>query len=365
MAPLFQAVFHGCAAGRHQEAFGDIYRARIVREDEGYLVHKLGALGTELGVIAAFFDPPWEKPTAGLSEAQQAWLLNHTAFCLRALGHLRNAVAPMRAGLERWVEQENWLRAASSNGNLCHLHLTLGDVALAVSAGETGIVHADQSGHDFQRIVNRTTLANALLHQGDLPAAKALFEEAEKRQAKSQPARPRLYSVWGHRYCDLLLTIGCAKEVRERAQYALDIVDGGSRNLHAIALDHLSLSQAALALGKQNEAGGQLDRAVEGLRKAGRFDHIPRGLLARAALFRETGDYGKARDDLDLAMRIAKRGEMRLHRCDAHLEHARLALAQEDRDAARKHLQSAAALVSACGYGRRTGEVEELERALA
>ena len=29
MAPLFQAVFHGCQAGRHQEALNEVYWARI------------------------------------------------------------------------------------------------------------------------------------------------------------------------------------------------------------------------------------------------------------------------------------------------------------------------------------------------
>jgi hypothetical protein len=33
-----------------------------------------------------------------------------------------------------------------------------------------------------------------------------------------------------------------------------------------------------------------LDAAAEGLRKAGREDQVPRGLLARAAFRRDTGD---------------------------------------------------------------------------
>ena len=51
--------------------------------------------------------------------------------------------------------------------------------------------------------------------------------------------------------------------------------------------------------------------------------------------------------------------------CDAHLGYARLALAEGTPDAGRVHLESAKALVSACGYHRRDGEVEELEEALA
>ena len=128
-----------------------------------------------------------------------------------------------------------------------------------------------------------------------------------------------------------------------------------------IALDHLSLGRAALALGEHGEARAQLDQAVDGLRQAGDSDYLPRGLLARAALFRETGDAPAARRDLDEAMRIARRSEMRLFQCDAHLEYARLALAEGDREKAREHVAEARRLVEETGYGRRRPEVEALE----
>ena len=89
--------------------------------------------------------------------------------------------------------------------------------------------------------------------------------------------------------------------------------------------------------------------------------YLPRGLLARAALFRETGDAPAARRDLDEAMRIARRSEMRLFQCDAHLEYARLALAEGDREKAREHVAEARRLVEETGYGRRRPEVEALE----
>ena len=58
MAPLFQAVHHGCQAGRRQEALDEVYNDRIVRRNEAYLVRKLGAFGADLGLVASFFDPP-------------------------------------------------------------------------------------------------------------------------------------------------------------------------------------------------------------------------------------------------------------------------------------------------------------------
>jgi hypothetical protein len=63
-------------------------------------------------------------------------------------------------------------------------------------------------------------------------------------------------------------------------------------------------------------------------------------------------------------MRIAKRSEMRLHQCDAHLEYARLAMAEGNPEKAREHVATARRLVDETGHGRRRPEVEELEARL-
>jgi hypothetical protein len=63
-------------------------------------------------------------------------------------------------------------------------------------------------------------------------------------------------------------------------------------------------------------------------------------------------------------MRLAKRCGLRLFECDAHLESACLEIKQGQPDAARAHVKSAGALVSACGYHRRDGEVAELKEEL-
>jgi tetratricopeptide (TPR) repeat protein len=363
MAPLFQAMHHGCQAARHQEALEEVYWARIVRRDQAYVVKKLGAVGSDLAALAGLFDPPWDRPVATLTEAVQAFILNQAAYWLRALGRLREAVAPMRAGLERYVAQENWQYAAIVAGNLSELQLTLGDVAQAVAMGEASFGHADRSGDAFPRMVSHTTWADALHQAGEVARAQALFEAAEALQAEGQPEHPRLYSLRGYRYCDLLLAQGRAAEVRDRARYAIKVAEANNWLLD-IALDHLALGRAALALGEPGEARAQLDQAVDGLRQAGQQDYLTRGLLARAALFRETGDFPEARRDLDEAMRIARRSEMRLFQCDAHLESARLALAQRDPETARNELAAARDLVKETGYNRRQPELAQLEARL-
>jgi hypothetical protein len=248
MAPLFQAVHHGCQAERRQEVLDEVYIDRIVRKSEAYLVHKLGPFGADLGLVASFFDPPLERPAADLIEPARAYLLNQAAFRLRALGRLGESMAPMRVGLKMLVEQQDWEQAAISASNLSGLKLTSGEVAAAVAAGEASVEHADRSGDAFQRMINRATLADARHQAGDMTAAKALFEETEATQSEREPDYPLLYAIDGYRYCDLLLTLGQAEAVRERARQTLAWVTPQNWFLDT-ALDHLSLGRAALVLG--------------------------------------------------------------------------------------------------------------------
>lgn len=238
---------HGCQAGLQQEACDEVYFARIARRNEAYAVHKLGAFGSDLGAVACFFETPWSRVSPGLSEIWQAWLLNQAAFRLRALGRLTEALEPMRANLRMRVGAEEWQHAPSSASNLSELELTLGDVAGAVGDAELSVTYADRSGDAFERLSDRTTLADAL-HQagrslgvppksssGDLQSGSSLaepvtrsragrpghdpfgtetwaerpgydlFVEAERMQVERQAKYPLLYSLAGFRYCDLLL----------------------------------------------------------------------------------------------------------------------------------------------------------------
>ena len=78
LQPLYQAVVHGCLAGRQQEACEKVYFDRILRgtgSDGFYSTSKLGAIGADLAAVAAFFDEPWSRVSPNLIEADQAWLL--------------------------------------------------------------------------------------------------------------------------------------------------------------------------------------------------------------------------------------------------------------------------------------------------
>jgi hypothetical protein len=208
MLPLYTAVVHGCRAGRAQETAADVYSRRILRGAEHFSWKKLGAFGAELTALAGFFDRPWDRPSAQLTAAAQAWILSVAGFGLRGLGRLPEAVQPMRVATDRVRAQGNWKDAAIGAGNLSELTLTLGDVASAVQAAEESVELADRSGDAFWRMSQRTALADALHQAGRWDESAARFREAEAMEAERKPQYPRLYSLRGYRYCDLLLAMG-------------------------------------------------------------------------------------------------------------------------------------------------------------
>ena len=370
MSPLYAAVAHGCQAGRYQDAMDEVCWRRILRGNELFNVKKLGAFGADLAAISGFFDSLWDKPMPGLTEAAKGYVLNEAGFDLRALGRLEKAIQPMKISIEIATLLNDWENAAIRASNLSELYIISGDLTQAMDYARQSVELADRSEDPFHRIVNLTTLSDAFHPAGRLMECEATFRKAEEMQNKWLPKYgPYLCSLRGFKYCDLLLSYGKYQEVLIRAEQTIEIAIENQWLLD-IALDHLSLGSAhliqALQKGSQDftQAAEHLNRAVDGLRQAGTQHHVPRGLLARAELYRAQGEFDKAQHDIDEAMTIAERGEMGLHQTDCHLGYARLYLATGDTDKVREHLVIAKEMVEKMGYHRRDREVGELEAVL-
>jgi ATP/maltotriose-dependent transcriptional regulator MalT len=282
---------------------------------------------------------------------------------------LNEAALPMQAAWEMSIAHEDWNNAAIAAGNLSELFLTIGDLAQGLKLAQKGVELADRSGDEFRQVVCRTALADALHQAGRTVEGAAAFREAEAMQRQWQPEYPLLYSTRGFRYCDLLLDNEQVQEVKERAartlEWSMQVV---GVSLLDTALNNLSLGGAWLleaqhaGSGDTMQAAEFLQRAVDGLRRAGSMGDLPRGLLARAKLRRFTGDYEGAERDLAETQRIATRSGMGLYLADYHLESARLQLAQGNKDKGREHLATAKEMIERMGYHRRDKEVNELEQ---
>ncbi|MEA2465456.1 MAG: hypothetical protein QOJ98_3203 [Acidobacteriota bacterium] len=387
LQPLYQAVVHGCLAGRAQETCDQVYHDRILRGTSGlyafYSSKLLGLMGADLAAARCFFTVPWKQLTTDLTAADQRWLLNEAASRLRALGRLDEAGEPMRAGLDTHVAMQMWKYAAVASSNVSELDLTLGDMASAVHHAQQSVQHSDRSENRFEIISNRTTHADALHQAGRAVEADERFREAETLQNESTPTTPFLYSLSGFRFCDFLLAgieraawrrcLGLDEDpvdaliladVEHRATTALAVA---MRNqwlldtaLENLTLARLGLFRATLGLAVLDSAHTHVEAAVNGLRRAGTMDLLPRALLTRAWLRVLQGNPAAARADLDEAQQIAERGPMRLFLADVHLHRARLFF-RENSDEARGELRKARALIERCGYHRRDEELRDAE----
>jgi len=412
LQPLYQAVAHGCHAGMQQDACTNVYRARIVRAEEFYSTNKLGAFGSDLGAVSCFFETPWSRISPALLEDAQSWLLAVSGFGLCALGRLTEARDPIRAALSIELRREDWKNAAISYSNLTQLELTLGQVARAMEDAGQSVTYAVRSGDLGERVVNRATHADVLHQSGCREDAEARFREAEQLQAEWRPKMPLLFSLWGFRYCDLLLSpsereagkkvaegreeegLAICRAVSERAAQTLNWATEARADLLTIAFDHLTLGRAALyaaileSRSRQLEsaqtspaptfeerqrgfstATWELDHAVSGLRRAGVQHQLPRGLLTRAWLRSVTGartGSESAQSDLNEAWEIAERGPMPLFMADIHLYRARLFFrdAKYPWESPQYDLAEARRLIFKHGYLRRKEELEDAEAAL-
>jgi tetratricopeptide (TPR) repeat protein len=395
MIPLFAAVAHGCLARRYADTFTEVYASRILRGNEHFSWKKLGSFGADLGAIAGFFSHVWGQPVDDLRDWEKGFVLSQAGLYLRALGRLPEAVQPMGAALEAGIVRGNWQAAAILAGNLSELSLTLGKVAEAEDYARQSVDLANRSGEGNWEhpVVSRTTLADVLYQAGRLGEAEDAFREAEAIQKEHQPESPLLYSLQGYRYCDLLLTragsglclmpaktpvkesesesaIDTCRDVQRRAEQTIKIAVQNQWLLD-IALDHLSLGRALLLehvlipeAQPLDSAVEHLDAAVEGLQRAGMQEMLVRGLLARAALRRVSGDASGAAHDLGDAQELAERCGMKLFQVDGLIEQACQLIADRE-DEARECMAQARALIESTGYHRRDPEIEYLEQILA
>jgi hypothetical protein len=346
MMPLYHAVAHGCKAALQVQSYEDVYLQRVFRGPTvAFSTKQLGAFGTDLAALSAFFTRHWTTVCESFSAQRTSYLLGNVAFRLRALGRLGEALEPMRTGLASSITQSDWAQAPIVASNLSELSLTLGDVSSAVRQGEQSVELADHSGDAFERMADRTTLA-AALHASErmndergrmkteddasfiLPPssfASAAFREAEAMQQERQPQYPLLYSTGGYQYCELLLeqlairiprfakTPPAAlaelqseiESLRNRAE--TNLREQSNLGLLDIGLDHLTLGRTwllesqlrgvergeqegpapvAACLSALDSAQHHLTQSVTQLRQAGDQTHLPCGLLHRAALWR-------------------------------------------------------------------------------
>jgi len=376
MLPLFQAVAHGCRANRHQEVWDEVYWHRIRREQKGFSAIMLNAYGTDLVALSHFFEGDWEHLVSGISKLTAARVSSESAFDLRGLGRLDDAIPLYREAVRLHQELGNTWDACDAAGNLSELLTLYGDLAGAKAAAENSIAlsrAAIEAAAEEERKLEATvtlstniaTLADVLHQLAKTAEAEQQFRLAETTYREAAPTMPYLHQLRGYHYCDLLLSLGRLGEVRERARKTIPVDEALGKD-YAVALGNLATARSLAAeQGKTSApdfhtAFEIIERAYTRAKKSQHLECIIRCQLAAGELHRLAGRFETAGNFLDEAYASAIRGHLRLFEADALLQFAHLERARGDVTRAREAHSNASRLVHEMAYHRRAPELAAL-----
>jgi len=428
MQPLYEAVYHGCCAGLHEEARTTVYRNRILRGHQGpdafYSIKKLAAFDSELRLLRGMFDGNWANPSSRLPAESHAPLMNLSSHCLIAVGRLQEAVILAAEAARRtdFLDRKNWVLRHNEYAAILSILGNLGkalDVARNTYGGSLADpgMPFDQMGLSKNRIPDAgdrmtalTTWARIVDLQGNPREARKLFEKAESDLTllgSEEFQHSMLCSVQNFEYCELLISeatnaswriflhgyeshlapdieairrmVECCGLVYNRAARGLKLQETvGSvphldRTIARLCCSSSYLVAAILQVFNpagfsENMEGArrELDLCLDALRTSQSSQWLPPTFLLRARISIHLGQNSRAQAELDEAWDIAERGPMRLHMADIHLHRARLFFRQKHYPwkSPQKDLASAEKLINDCGYHRRDEELADAKRAI-
>jgi tetratricopeptide (TPR) repeat protein len=356
MQPLFEQVYHGCAAGLYNDIYYNILSGVLLKQPQRILVNKLGAWETALSLIRVFF-PRGEfsqTPLVSRGSAQswssnetellcpvdyhqrsaQGWLLNEAGLALLATGRPKEAEDLFMRASKLYIEDEQIVPASICHQNLADLLFRVGELESAFSSAKKAVQMVEKA-KTFWYIKNSKAYFAWILHLiGKRKEADSWFKHADELRGY------RLHSISGVFYADFLLSNKRIDEAIELTKQNLEISKRHNW-LNNISICYRCLGAIERTKGNYNKAGIYLQKALEISRNVGIFALEIEALIERGRLRLETKDYNGAEADSNQALKLIDRTGFKLYEPDAEVVLAKVYLAQGDKDEAKKFAQSA------------------------
>jgi tetratricopeptide (TPR) repeat protein len=211
-------------------------------------------------------------------------------------GQVTDCIPPIQAALDGFLELGDFDGASKTAGNLSESWLFCGKIAESLNYARKSVEFSEKTDN-FGRYSKLTTLGDVLHYTGSFAEALEAFKRAQALKLENRPDEPFLESIWGYRYCDLLLSMGEFEVVRHRA---LSQLEGSKANeiSYDVALAQLALGRACSGLGDSELAIRSLDDSVERLRSLGNQAMLAKALLARCRHWRLSNRLREAARDL-------------------------------------------------------------------
>jgi tetratricopeptide (TPR) repeat protein len=185
MQPLFEQVYHGCGANLHEEAYYNVYRQKIMRWDERFLVSNLGGWETNLNVIRNFFPKGDFQRNPFVSKIKEkSYLINEAGLSMMSIGRLDEVEGFYKKSIELDISQRDWAFASTTYINLVSFQILTGKLLEAKKSSKMAIRLSRKEKHTNYEHHSTIRLAYTLFLLGDINKASIEFNRVNKFQKK-------------------------------------------------------------------------------------------------------------------------------------------------------------------------------------
>jgi tetratricopeptide (TPR) repeat protein len=279
MQPLFEQLYHGCAAGLYDEVHKDVYRDRIRRMDEHFITHKLGAWEIDLSLAKTFFLKGNLSQMPLVSEkSDQSWLLATAGLALFVTGRPKEAEELFIRKTNMQIEDKDWKNASVGYQNLAELQFRTGELERGLSSAKKALDTAEKAKSVQCILFSKAYIAWILHLLGKGKEADNWFRQADELQIMIEGIQ--LYGLRGVKYADFLFLMKRTDEAFELAKQNLEIcqrynaVNDSTKSYRCLGVNDSSRGYRCLSAierirGNHNAAETHIQNALEIARKVG------------------------------------------------------------------------------------------------
>ncbi|MBE9592136.1 MAG: tetratricopeptide repeat protein [Proteobacteria bacterium] len=358
MQPLFEQVYHGCAAGLYDEVCAYVYWARIRKRDVHFITHILGAWETDLSLAKTFFpEGDFSQMPLVSKKNAKAWLLAVAGLALLNTGRPKEAEQSFVRHINMNIKDKDWKHASVGYVNLVDLQFRTGALESGLESAKKALDAAKKAQFDTIIVNSKAYLAWIFHLLGRSEEAKEWFKDADELEGKISGYR--LYSWNGVFYTDFLLSMKRLDEASELVRQNLEISHGYNWP-DVISRCHRLLGAIERIKGNHNEAEIHRQNALEIARKVGMPALEIEALLESSRLYLDMGKHEDAIRDAKEALKICVRTGFKLYEPKAEIVLSKAYMALNDIEQAKSFAQWAYEKAVTMNYRWAEGDVAHL-----
>ena len=361
MQPLFEQVYHGCAAGLYDEVYWSIYVEKIGGQPCKYIItNKLGAWEVDLSLAKTFFpDGNLSQMPLVSKKSDKNWLLNEAGLALKNIGRPKEAEELLIKKINIEIEDKDWKNVSVGYQNLANLQFQTGDVEHALSSAMKALDAAEKADFNIYILNSKIDLAWIYYLLGKSEAADRGFCQADELQIMTDGYR--LYSVGGVQYADFLISTKRFVESFELTRANLEICQRVNW-INDISRCHRCLGAIERIKGNPKEAEIHLQNALEIAREVGSPALEIEAMIESGRLHLDLGRHEDAIRDAKEVLTICARTGFKLYEPGAEIVLSKAYMALNDIEQAKIFAQSAYEKAIGMNYRWQEGDAAHLLR---